>query len=121
MTRALSIVGFVVWLAVLAWAGLSLKNEAPGMAVGGAVLAATAPLVFVAGLRRWALVSPRDPHPVMVSVVSGFGIVLSMVAVNRYGDQYESHVLAAGLALAMWLIWVRWSWRAVSDSSASRD
>ncbi len=120
MSRGLSILGATVWLAVLAWAALSIRAEAPGMAIGGTMLAALAPLIFVAGLRRWALVSPRDPHPVMVSVVSGFGIVLSMVAVNRYGEQYESHVLAAGLALAMWLIWVRWSWRAMFGSDASR-
>jgi hypothetical protein len=118
VSRALSGVGITVWLAVLGWAGLSLQAGAPGMSVAGAALAALAPLAFVCGLRRWALVSPRDPHPVMVSVVSGFGIVLGMVAVNRYGEQYESHVLAAGLALALWLIWVRWSWRVRSDTNA---
>lgn len=117
MNRALSGVGIAVWLAVLGWAALSLREGAPGMAAGGAALAALAPLIFVAGVRRWALVSPRDPHPVMVSVVSGFGIVLGMVAVNRYGEQFESHVLAAGLALAMWLIWVRWVWRARLDAN----
>jgi len=26
-------------------------------------------------------------------------------------------VLAAGLALAVWLIWVRWSWRARLDAN----
>jgi len=117
VNRALGGVGIAVWLSVLGWAGLSLQAGAPGMSVGGVGLAAMAPLVFVCGLRRWALVSPRDPHPVMVSVVSGFGIVLSMVAVNRYGELYESHVLAAGLALAVWLIWVRWSWRARLDAN----
>jgi len=117
MNRLLSGVCIAVWLAVLGWTALGMQQGSPGMASGGAAMAVFAPLLFVAGVRRWALVSPRDRHPVMVSVVSGFGIVLSMVAVNRYGDQFETHVLAAGLALGTWLIWVRWSWRAQSNST----
>jgi len=115
MSRALSVLGAAIWLGVVVWSVLSLQSDAPRMALIGAGLAAMAPLIFVAGLRRWALVSATDPHPVMVSVISGFGVVLAMIAVNRYGEQFETHVWAAGLALAMWLIWVRWSWRARLD------
>jgi len=71
MSRALSVLGAAIWLGVVVWSVLSLQSDAPRMALIGAGLAAMAPLIFVAGLRRWALVSATDPHPVMVSVISG--------------------------------------------------
>jgi len=114
------VVAALVWAACIIWALFSLGRAAPVMAVIGVVLAAVPPVLFVAGVRRWALVSPRDPHPVMVSVASGFGVVLTMVAVNRYGEQFETHVIAAALALALWLIWVRWVWRAMFGSGSEQ-
>ncbi len=118
MSRVLTPAGVLIWLAVLLWSAFTLSEQAPLMAVLGASVAAAAPLVFVCGFRRWALVSPKDPHPVLVSVVSGFGAVLCMMAVTRFGEQYESHVIAAGLALLAWLVWVRWSWRALIGTAS---
>jgi len=111
VTRALSYTLTALWLAIMLWAVLQFGRDSSAMATAGPIISALAPLLFVLGARRWAMVSERDPHPVMVSVIAGLGVVLAMVASTRFGEQYESHVVAAGLALAAWLIWVRWVWR----------
>ncbi|MDT8438926.1 MAG: peroxiredoxin family protein [Wenzhouxiangellaceae bacterium] len=85
------------------------KLDAPGagLAALGLALGAGAPLAFF-GWLMLARPARTDAHPVLVSVISGLGAVLTMGAVYRYGEQWQPFLLGAVLALAGWQIYLRW-------------
>lgn len=99
---ALYLVGL---LGVAFW--LALEGR-PGLFYGGLALSAAAPLGFLAWSKR--IKGPRR-HPVMISVFSGFGCVMTMVGVQRFGEQHQWIALLALGALAGWMIYQRWLWR----------
>lgn len=92
-------------LVVAALYGFTL--EVPLTAAAGLLLAAAAPLTFLFWL---ALAQPArtEAHPVIVSVLSGLGAVLAMMAVYRFGDAHQPFLIGSVLALAGWLAYVRW-------------
>jgi len=99
---------YLTVLAALVVTGLiGLAGPPPWLAPFGMMLAAGAPLAFFV----WLLLGkpPRtDAHPVLVSVVSGLGVVLSMIAVWRFGDTWQPWLMGGLAALAGWMVYVRW-------------
>ncbi len=99
---------YLVTLTILLIAGLvGLTGPAPWLAPFGTALAAAAPLVFFAWL---AIAKPprTNAHPVLVSVVSGLGVVLAMVSVWRFGEIWQAWLVGALVAVAGWMIYVKW-------------
>lgn len=80
--------------------------NAPALATAGLLVATSAPLAFFIGLRwfRWERI---EPHPVWVSVLSGLGAVMIMMAIYRYGDQHPFWMLSALATLAGWMLYLR--------------
>ncbi len=89
---------------------ISLFQSAPLLAGMGLLLSCLAPLGFMI-VDRYQQPSRREGHPVMISMLCGFGAVMTMVAVERFGDHYQAFVMGSAIALAGWLIYVRWFWR----------
>lgn len=79
----------------------------PGLIVAGLALTGAAPAGFL--LWRWrAAPEETGPQALLVSALTGFGCVLMMVQVYRFGDEFR-WALGLGLAaLAGWLIYTRW-------------
>ncbi len=73
----------------------------------GMILAAAPPLAYLVANGT----GPRHPeaprHPVGISVLSGLGCVLAMVAVYRFGDDFRYGVMACLVAISLWLVYVR--------------
>ncbi|HSH28179.1 MAG TPA: hypothetical protein VK972_10515 [Wenzhouxiangella sp.] len=90
---------------LLAGAFLPAWQGGHWMATVGAVIAAGTPLAFLLVSR------PRpvelDRHPLSISIVSGLGCVLVMIAETRFGPARGQPLLVAVLALATWLLWRR--------------
>lgn len=95
----LTLLGLAAWL---------VNRAVPMMLPAGLGLSAAAPLVFLIVSRRHQ--GPRR-HPVLVSVIAGFGCVVSMVGVQRFGEQYQWIAALALLALAAWMVYQRFFWR----------
>jgi len=76
-------------------------------APAGMLLASAAPLTFFIWLML-ARPARTEAHPIIVSVLSGLGAVVAMMAVYRYGDAYQPFLIGATLALAGWLVYVTW-------------
>ncbi len=100
----------LVLIGWLVYALISLVHSAPLLAGSGLMLSCLAPLGFLIRAHFFAVVR-SEAHPVMISVLSGFGAVMTMVAVDRFGNQYQIFVLGSAMALAGWLVYVRWFWR----------
>jgi len=92
-------------LVVTALYGLLLP--VPWTAPAGMLLAAVAPLTFFTWLAG-ARPARTEAHPVIVSVLSGLGAVVAMMAVYRYGDDLQPWLIGAVAALAGWLAYVTW-------------
>lgn len=92
-------------LVVVALYGLTLP--VPWSAPAGMLLAAVAPLTFFVWLMG-ARPARTEAHPVIVSVLSGLGAVVSMMAVYRYGDDLQPYLVGGVAALAGWLAYVTW-------------
>jgi len=99
---------YLMLLAALVVVALyGLARPVPWTAPAGMLLAAVAPLTFfiwLAGARP----ARTEAHPVIVSVLSGLGAVVSMMAVYRYGDDLQPYLVGGVLALAGWLAYVTW-------------
>ncbi len=92
----------VIWLG--SWAGFWLGS--PVLAILGSLLASGAPLLFFiqhGGLRMHR----AQAHPVWVSVVSGLGAVLVMVAIYRFGDQHTVWMVSPLISLAGWMAYLK--------------
>ncbi|QOC21599.1 hypothetical protein IC757_11165 [Wenzhouxiangella sp. AB-CW3] len=108
MVRTLPFI--VVLLALLITGTWLLTTPTPPMIGGGLMLAAAAPFVFMIS----SLNAPADAarrHPVMISVLCGFGAVVTMFGVHRFGDQHQWVLWLALLALCLWMVWQRYVWR----------
>ena len=81
-------------------------GRGPALASAGLLLATSAPLVFFIGL-HWFKQKRTVHHPVWVSVLSGFGAVMIMVAIYRYGDQHPFWMLSALATLAGWMLYLK--------------
>jgi peroxiredoxin len=92
-------------LLVVALYGFTLP--VPATAPAGLLLATAAPLTFFFWLAT-ARPARTEPHPVIVSVLSGLGAVLAMMAVYRFGDDHQPFLIGSVLALAGWLAYVTW-------------
>ncbi len=102
-----AIIGSLVAMLIMAiWL---LVDGRPALLGFGLGLSAAAPLVFL--LHQKVRPSPDRYHPVLVSVLSGFGCVMAMVGVHRFGDQHQWILGLALAALAGWMIYQRWFWR----------
>jgi len=96
-----------VLAALVVTALYGLTRPLPWTAPAGMLLAAIAPLTFftwMAGARP----ARTEAHPVIVSVLSGLGAVVTMMAVYRYGDDLQPWLIGAVVALAGWLVYVTW-------------
>lgn len=80
-------------------------DGAPWPFLIGPALAAAAPLAAV--VHYWLTRRRPRHHPVAVSVLSGFGCVITMVGIQRFGPAHEWLLPTAGAALAVWLLWQR--------------
>ena len=99
---------YLTVLATLVVMGLfGLTLEVPLTAPAGLLLSAMAPLTFFTWLAG-ARPARTEAHPVIVSVLSGLGAVVTMMAVYRYGDQLQPWLIGAVVALAGWLAYVTW-------------
>lgn len=98
-------------LVALMIAGLAaLAGPAPLLPGLGLAVSAAAPASFII----WtALTRPTGPrhHPVLVSVISGFGCVMTLVGVYRFGDRHQWLLILALIALCIWMLWQRYVWR----------
>ena len=92
-------------LVVIALYGLT--RPVPWAAPAGMLLATIAPLTFFTWLAG-ARPARTEAHPVIVSVLSGLGAVVTMMAVYRYGDDHQPWLIGAVVALAGWLAYVTW-------------
>lgn len=108
----LTIVGLA---ALLAGPAVAWWQGAPWPYVLGPVLAAGAPLIFVALRLR----SPArlDHHPLVVSILSGLGCVIAMTGVQRFGTAHAWTLYAAAASLAVWMLWQRQARRRHSPRS----
>lgn len=96
------------------YAMIGLSRTTPWLAGLGLLLACLAPLGFIVQdycRRTSGRYSRLERHPVVISVLCGFGAVMAMVAVQRFGDQYQTFVGGSAIALAGWLVYVRWCGR----------
>ncbi len=87
-----------------------LTTTLPPLVSGGLVVAAAAPFVFMVG----RISGPQDEkrqHPVFTSVICGFGCVMTMFGVHRFGDQHQWVLWLALIALCLWMAWQRYIWR----------
>jgi hypothetical protein len=91
--------------ALLAGACVLLWQGAPWLFVAGAALASGAPLVFVLDQLRAA--RSLEGHPLVVSILSGLGCVLVMIASQRFGAGHDWALYLAVAALSIWMIWQR--------------
>jgi len=99
---------YLMLLAALVVLGLyGLTRPLPWAAPAGMFLAAVAPLTFFIWLAS-ARPARTEDHPVIVSVLSGLGAVVSMMAVYRYGDDLQPYLIGGVVALAGWLAYVTW-------------
>lgn len=112
MNQTVNGLAICAWLAVAVGSIVGLFRYPSAMAALGSLLSAAAPLAFVLLRGIWHDRLPPEAHPVLISAMSGLGAVMAMVAVHRFGDQYEVFVAASALALISWLAWVRFVWRA---------
>ena len=97
----------VVLAALVVTALYGLTRPMPWTAPAGMLLAAIAPLTFFTWLAG-ARPARTEAHPVIVSVLSGLGAVVTMMAVYRYGDDLQPWLIGAVVALAGWLAYVTW-------------
>ncbi len=97
-----------------------LVQPGPWMGPVGLILAAGAPLAYLDWLY---MVKPEhvEPHPVLVSVIAGFGAVMAMVTAHRFGDDHQVWLAAALIALIGWLILVRWHLRTRGPGASRRS
>jgi len=91
--------------AALAGALIAALQGAPWLCWAGLVLAAGPPLAFI--LRHARSDRAIEEHPVAVSIASGLGCVMGMVAVQRFGPDYDWTLLACLAALVVWMLWQR--------------
>lgn len=87
-----------------------LTTPVPTLVSSGLALAAAAPFVFMVTTLSTDIKRQRR-HPVMTSVLCGFGCVMTMFGVHRFGDQHQWVLWLALIALCLWMIWQRYVWR----------
>ena len=93
---------------IMAFAGLQLvTGNTPLLIAGGLFLSAAAPLGFMFRAPK----TETKQHPVSVSALCGFGCVMVMVGIQRYGDQHQPMLIAALLALITWMVYQKKIWR----------
>lgn len=105
------VIGYaVLLLGLLGFALYELTRPVPWMGPAGLLLAAATPLGYLIWLYS-ARPERTEPHPVIISVIAGFGAVMSMVTVHRFGDDHQIYLAGALACLVGWLIFVRWHLR----------
>lgn len=72
----------------------------------GLALAALPPLVGVLGGRRMDSIAGRPP--LLLTILSGLGLVITMALSWRHGATAGSVHLWAGIAFIGWTAWLRW-------------
>ena len=107
---------FIALQLVLLMTGIYLlTTPMPPLVAGGLAVAAAAPFVFMVG-RVSAPQQGMRQHPVLTSVICGFGCVMTMFGVHRFGDQHQWVLWLALLALCLWMAWQRYVWRRPTPS-----
>ena len=108
------------------------------LAVAGALALGPTPALLWLGLGLSALPAPgflllqrcnQTPqvrqHPVLVSVLIGFGCVITLIGVQRFGEAHRWIAFLALLALVAWMLFQRFCWRntttAGSDAPKQSD
>jgi hypothetical protein len=82
-------------------------GQMPLLIAGGLFLSAAAPLGFILRAPK----TEARQHPVSVSALCGFGCVMVMVGIQRYGDQHQPMLVLALLALVAWMVYQKKIWR----------
>jgi len=109
LLKSVFISTFITWLTVISiYAFTQLARGAePLLSWAGLALASFSPLMLF--IKAYLAKSPRTPrHPAEYSVLSGLGLVLTMVASYRYGDTAGSIHVWAGITLIAWFAYLRW-------------
>jgi len=109
LLKSVFISTFITWLTVISIFAFTqlVRGAEPLFSWAGLALAALSPLMLF--IKAYLAKSPRTPrHPVEYSVLSGLGLVLTMVASYRYGDAAGSIHVWAGVTLLAWLVYLRW-------------
>lgn len=91
--------------ALLAGALFPAWQGAPWAAITGAAIAAGAPLLFLLAFQRRPV--RLDGHPLIISIISGLGCVVVMIAETRFGPTRGWPLIVSLLALAVWMVWQR--------------
>ncbi len=110
MLRILNIGLALLWLGLFGLGMWLLSTPRPALSGLGLALAASPPLLFLLAQRR-IHGNSRD-HPILVSVLSGLGCVMTMVGSQRFGEQHQWIVALALLSLVTWVAYQRWILRA---------
>jgi len=77
------------------------------MAPIGLLVACLAPLAYLIW-DHWRSFRSSSELDLMVSTAIGFGLVLCIIAAQRYGDEaFRWHVAAVGAILLGWLVHIR--------------
>jgi len=108
MARSLPFI--IAQLALLIAGTWLLTTPVPLQISSGLALAAAAPFVFMVTTLSGNIEHQRR-HPVMTSVLCGFGCVMAMFGVHRFGDQHQWVLWLSLVALCLWMVWQRYIWR----------
>jgi peroxiredoxin len=109
LLKSVFISGFVAWLAMASLYALTqlTRGAEPLVSWLGLALSAFAPLAFF--IKAFLFKSARTSrHPVEYSILSGFGVALTMAMSYRYGQTAGVIHIWAGFTLIGWLIYLRW-------------
>ncbi len=107
--KSLFISSFMGWLFLLSVYSLVqlARGMEPLLAWLGLALTVVAPLAFF--IMSFLYKTPRTPrHPIEYSIMSGTGLVITMVMSYRYGPAAGWLHLLAGITLIGWLVYLRW-------------
>lgn len=88
----------------------ALAGPAPLLTGLGLTIAAAAPASFILWTALTRHTGPRH-HPVLVSIIAGFGCVITLVGVYRFGDRHQWLLVLSLAALCLWMLWQRYIWR----------
>lgn len=70
-------------------------------------------------LQRHTPPARKQEHPVLVSVLIGFGCVITMIGIQRFGEDHRWIAILSLLALVAWMLYQRFYWRTIRAATAN--
>lgn len=115
--RAAFISLFILFLVLLSlYAGVQLwRNTTPRMSWFGLLLAAAAPLLFLA-IARFSANRIEAIQPIGFSAFCGLGVAITMAANWQHGNAAGIAHIWAGACLIGWLAYLKWDRKGSTNS-----